>query len=476
MPRILVLLTTIIIASLPITSLSQLAITNVTGSQRPDDSRMVDIRYDLVGATGTVSVVLVVSTDNGETWTVVPRFEFLSGDFGFGVPIGSNRHIVWDVLADRPGEFWPNAIVRIIAAPDGDTPDDSLTIMLPGEVPLELVLIPSGVFEMGAPPDERGRFPSEGPLTTVIISRDFYMGKYEVTQAQWLALMGSWPDEAPSALYGVGPEHPAYFVSWHDTQDYIAALNAHISATGQGPADMRLPTEAEWEYAARADTDTRFYFGDSLTVGDFCEDDGDRGDNMWYCGNADDQAHPVGLKLPNAFGLYDMLGNISEWVLNWDAGLHPGGIVSNPSGPSTGSYRVLRGGSWAFTARGCRSAVRDAQNPTFRNEIWGFRLLSYRGDDPLSPKEMNQQKGDLEGPSDKIDPTVMGDSESFVIDTRIAATPTPTSTPIPTPPFEERLEILIDSLLGFTPPDFQHDHNADGTVDAADVQSLTLDQ
>ncbi|MFH0793382.1 MAG: SUMF1/EgtB/PvdO family nonheme iron enzyme, partial [bacterium] len=187
------------------------------------------------------------------------------------------------------------------------------TIYLPGNVPLELVRIPSGSFQMGSPDTERSRYSDEGPVHTVTINYSFYMGRTEVTQCQWLAVMGSWPDPTyyPRNPYGVGDNYPAYHISWNDAQNFITALGNHIASSGQGPLTVRLPSEAEWEYACRGGTQTRFFFGDSLSVGDLCEDDGIRSQYMWYCGNDTPYGtKEVATKLPNQFGLYDMSGNV----------------------------------------------------------------------------------------------------------------------------------------------------------------------
>jgi len=156
---------------------------------------------------------------------------------------------------------------------EGEYPTE--TILLPGNVPLELVRIPAGSFQMGSPNTERSRYDWEGPVHTVTIAYDFYMGRYEVTQAQWLAVMGCSPG-GYAWNFGQGDSYPVYYVSWDDAQAFITALNKHITNTGQGPATVRLPSEAEWEYACLAGTNTRFYFGDSLSVGDECESDGVR--------------------------------------------------------------------------------------------------------------------------------------------------------------------------------------------------------
>ncbi len=251
------------------------------------------------------------------------------------------------------------------------------TILLPGNVPLELVRIPAGSFQMGSPDTERSRLDREGLVHTVTIGYDFYMGKYEVTQAQWLAVMGSWPGTAPSSSYGVGDDYPAYYVSWTDAQNFITAVNTHITNTGQGPATVRLPSEAEWEYACRAGTQMRFYFGDSLSVGDDCEDDGIRSQYMWYCGNNSPyESKPVGGKLPNAFGLYDMSGNVWEWCQDWYHSSYTGAPADGSAWESpTGSYRVRRGGRWDGGAQRCRSAFRDFYWPGYRGYFIGFRLV-----------------------------------------------------------------------------------------------------
>jgi formylglycine-generating enzyme required for sulfatase activity len=256
---------------------------------------------------------------------------------------------------------------------------DGLIIDLPGGVPLTLVRVPAGTFMMGRYPDERNSYDTEDPQHQVTISQDFYLGRYELTQQQWLALMGSWPGTAPSSDFGLGDGYPACYVSWHDVQHYIAALNKHVTNTDQGAATFRLPTEAEWEYACRAGTTTRFYFGDSLDCDDGCSDcaaemlPGNRTDYMWYCNNSMNSLKPVGRKLPNAFGLYDMSGNVWEWCQDWNEYAYPEGPATDPTGPPTGYGRVLRGGR-PDSAMNCRSASRGLGSPEYRYEFIGFRL------------------------------------------------------------------------------------------------------
>jgi len=217
----------------------------------------------------------------------------------------------------------------------------------------------------------------------VTLAQDLYMGKYEVTQQQWLAVMGSWPGRAPSPEFGIGDTYPAYYVSWDDAQNFITALNTHITNTSQGPATVRLPSEAEWEYACRTGTTTRFYFGDSLGC---AADDadcaagvlpGNRSDYMWYCGNnSPNGTKPVGGKLPNAFGLYDMSGNLWEWCED-DWHNNYTGAPTNDSAwvdAPRATYRVLRGGYWYDNVDTCRSANRYNDFPASRLNCLGFRV------------------------------------------------------------------------------------------------------
>ncbi|MBM3334041.1 formylglycine-generating enzyme family protein, partial [Candidatus Sumerlaeota bacterium] len=264
---------------------------------------------------------------------------------------------------------------------------NEITIYLPGNVPLVLVRIPAGSFQMGSLVTERSRYSDEGPVHTVNIGYAFYMGKYEVTQKQWLAVIGSWPHTAPGSTYGVGNNYPAYNVSWNDAQSFITALNIHITNTGQGPATFRLASEAEWEYACRAGTQTRFFFGDSLSVDDLATDGpagtlpGNRSDYMWFGYSYNTPTYgskQVGTKLPNQFGLYDMSGNVWEWCQDW----YHTDYTGAPSGGSAWEvqqsgypYRVCRGGAWGYNAGNCRSAPRAGYHPDNWSGGLGFRLL-----------------------------------------------------------------------------------------------------
>jgi formylglycine-generating enzyme required for sulfatase activity len=239
-----------------------------------------------------------------------------------------------------------------------------LTLDLGGGVTMKMVLIRPGKFMMGSPDSEHGRGKDEAPQHEVTISKPFYMGVTEVTQAQYQAVMG----RNPSSFKG--PANPVDGVSWDEAAKFCKKLSEKTRQT------VRLPTEAEWEYACRAGTQTAFSFGDDPSA---------LGDYAWWAGNSDKTPHPVGQKKPNSWGLYDMHGNVWEWCADW-YGEYPAGPATDPSGPATAGEpgmetsrgnRVLRGGSWHYIdARDFRCACRyrcDAGVPAGRSDLEGFR-------------------------------------------------------------------------------------------------------
>ena len=240
------------------------------------------------------------------------------------------------------------------------SPLQGITIDLPSlpedAKPLEMIQIPAGTFTMGSPDNESGRDSSEGPQHEVTISQPFYLGKYEVTQAQWEAVMGRNP-----STFREYPDRPVDAVSWSDCQSFLDVLNA----LEQG--SFRLPTESEWEYACRAGTTMRYYWGDDPS-------DSEIGDYAWYSGNSDRRTHDVGQKIANAWGLFDMSGNVYEWCSDW-FGDYSSDPQTNPQGPTSGSYRVVRGGRWFYSAPACRSAHRNGYASTFRTGYIGVRLV-----------------------------------------------------------------------------------------------------
>jgi len=221
---------------------------------------------------------------------------------------------------------------------------------------MEFVYVKPGSFMMGSPANESGRYDDE-TQHRVTLSKGFYMQTTEVTQGQWRAIMSS----SPSKFSNCGEDCPVEQVSWDDVQTFISKLNRK-----KGGNRYRLPTEAEWEYAARAGSTARFCYGD---------DEGRLSEYAWYSGNSGGKTHPVAQKQPNAWGLYDMHGNVYEWCQDWYDKNYPSGNVTDPTGPSSGSLRVLCGGSWSSLAEFCRSAIRYGKFSVTRNLYLGFRLV-----------------------------------------------------------------------------------------------------
>jgi len=250
------------------------------------------------------------------------------------------------------------------------------TLSLPGDVELKLIRIPPGTFMMGT---FSGGRPNETPPHEVTITREFYMGKYEVTQKQWLSVMKAWPGPVPSAANGdgVGDTYPMYYVTWSDARSFVVSLNAHLQSTGQTAVTVQLPSEAQWEYAYRAGTKERFYWGYDRHFTEITE-------YAWYGGNDYPyRCKPVGGKTPNPFGLYDMSGNVAEWCEDW-YGPYPDVPVIDPVGPESGPGRVFRGGHWRTGASDCRATERGGWaygrkpiNPTdFQTDSIGFRVVA----------------------------------------------------------------------------------------------------
>jgi formylglycine-generating enzyme required for sulfatase activity len=278
------------------------------------------------------------------------------------------------------------------------------TVDLGNGMTMEFVLIPAGSFNMGTPSSEKSWLNYDPISRLVRITRSFYMGKYEVTQGQWELIMGTTIQQqrdkchAGMPLHGVGSEFPMYYVSWDDAVEFCKKL-------GSG---FRLPTEAEWEYACRAGSDTHFCYGDDPNcfqiswrawyqkISDSTANDaGQNKPNAFHYGKFTsgdepncyqlDQyawhkdnsfcANPVGKKKPNVWGLYDMHGNIGEWCADWYSNNSYYMTSVDPTGPANGKHRVVRSGSWFSAPEQCRSAARIRHDPNLPSELLGFRIV-----------------------------------------------------------------------------------------------------
>ncbi|MBR3455624.1 MAG: SUMF1/EgtB/PvdO family nonheme iron enzyme [Bacteroidaceae bacterium] len=231
-------------------------------------------------------------------------------------------------------------------------------------VTFAMVYVQGGTFQMGATSElESDSFDDEKPSHSVTLS-SYYIGETEVTQGLWEAVMGTtvsqqrdkksktWP------LYGEGVNYPMYFITWDECKTFVSQLN---SLTGQ---HFRLPTEAEWEFAARGGNKSKHYkYSGSNTLSTVA----------WCHDNSDKSTHPVKAKIANELGLYDMSGNVSEWCEDW-YGSYSSGSQTNPAGPSSGSKRVSRGGCWENYERGCRVSCRYCDTPDYRIDCHGLRL------------------------------------------------------------------------------------------------------
>ena len=220
-------------------------------------------------------------------------------------------------------------------------------------VTYDMMMVKAGTFTMGATSEMKAPDSAEKPTHQVTLTNDYYIGKTEVTQALWEAVMGNNPS------YFKGDNLPVESVSWNDCQKFISKLN---SMTGQ---NFRLPTEAEWEFAARGGNNSNHYqYSGSNKLGDVA----------WYEGNSGDKTHVVATKQPNELGLYDMSGNVWEWCSDW-LGNYSSSSLTNPTGPNSGSYRVFRGGSLCYDAWGCRSSLRYDSAPVSNRYDLGLRLV-----------------------------------------------------------------------------------------------------
>jgi formylglycine-generating enzyme required for sulfatase activity len=246
-------------------------------------------------------------------------------------------------------------ILIAVPAVSADQPSEKIISLDAKGVTLAMAGIPAGTFSMGTDPTASRYQRDEGPVTIVHITRPFWLGRTELTQAQWEAM------DMPNNSYHRGANRPVTNATWEQAMEFCRRLNKRERMAGRLPDGYvyTLPTEAQWEYACRAGAN-----------GDYA---GELDELGWYSGNSEGETHPVAQKRPNAWGLYDMHGNVLEWCRDW-YGSYAGGQRDDPKGVSEGSVRVIRGGSWGYGAVFCRSAYRVRLRPDSRWVILGLRV------------------------------------------------------------------------------------------------------
>ena len=303
-------------------------VSNIRAEQRGQD---IVVLYSLE-TTSPCEVSLLLSQDNGVTWG--STLKNVSGDVGKNISAGQ-KSITWKVLEEREQLVGDKIKFKVVAS--GKKSFEP-----------EMIFVEGGTFQMGSSSGES----DEKPIHSVTLSA-FNIGKYEVTQAQWKAVMGN----NPSSFTGCD-DCPVENVSWNDVQQYISKLN---SQTGK---NYRLPTEAEWEYSAKGGKSSKGYtYSGSNNLNAVA----------WYTDNSGSKTHAVGGKKANELGIYDMAGNVWEWCSDW-YGTYNRYSETNPTGASSGQIRVLRGGSWYYDASSCRAAKRVRNDPDYRYSL-GFRLV-----------------------------------------------------------------------------------------------------
>jgi len=302
--------------------------------------------------------------DRGEVLRGTPATE----DMEFQLDLGPRITVYVGRIEEirRAGDLTDSLARKIGSAPGVPRATPAPGLPDPDVVPREgMIWLPPGEFTQGSPIEEKDRDLDEGPQTRVVVPAGFWIGQHEVTQAEYSAVVG----QNPSQYLG-DPSRPVEKVNWREAVDFCRRLTEREHAAGHLPERYvyRLPTEAEWEYACRAGTTTRFSHGDdpgySLVM-----------DYAWIDANSSSTSHPVGGKKPNPWGLHDLHGNVWEWCLDTWRGVLPGGTVTNTTTFPEGTLRVARGGSWLYTARFSRSANRDSYGLLNRCSDVGFRLV-----------------------------------------------------------------------------------------------------
>ncbi len=320
-------------------------------------NKKVEVTYTL---DKTANITLSVSTDGGKTFSA--PLEHVTGDVGNNVTPG-NKTIIWDALEDVDKIVGSQIVFKVTA---GSMGKQTFTV---NGVSFTMIYVQGGTFTMGATSEQGSdAFAEEKPAHSVTLS-SFSIGETEVTQAMWKAVMGKSVTQAASRLgkntNGVGSNYPMYYISWNDCQEFIRKLNR---LTGK---NFRLPTEAEWEYAAR---------GGNKTLGYKYSGSNNIGEVAWYCDNSaihkTKQTHPVKQKQANELGIYDMTGNVYEYCYDaYDINYYSSGQSINPKNSSREFlHRVIRGGSWYGTARFCRSSYRGNVDSNYKSNGIGLRL------------------------------------------------------------------------------------------------------
>jgi formylglycine-generating enzyme required for sulfatase activity len=362
-------------------------VSNVRASQRAG-TKQVDVHYDLAG-TGPYMVSVEVSQDGGSTYAV-PAGSF-SGDVGLDVTTGADKHLVWDAGADWADQYSTSVKFKVTAS---DIPP----------APPGMAFIPAGNFLMGD--SAGGGSSNELPVHNISVSA-FYMDRYEVTKALWDEV-ANWAaangyDISAASAGGEAANHPAYYISWYEALKWCNArsqkegltpcytVGGAVYKTGQSAPDCdfsasgyRLPTEAEWEKAARGGLDgRRFSWGDTIShsqanyysSSSYSYDvSPTRGYHPAYFSGSMSYTSPVGSFPANGYGLYDMMGNLWEWCHDWYSNTYySSSPSSDPRGPISGSYRMARGGGWLNSAFSCRTAYRNCYSPATNGHYLGFR-------------------------------------------------------------------------------------------------------
>ena len=333
--------------------------------QQAQQSQTLTIKYMPTNATVLVDNKMVKGT-NGVAQTTLPvgQHSYIVACDGYDSEEGtvklkastpSNLQITLskEAVAIQQNIVSQPAVAQqpVVQAPIANS--DNITIPVKDGISIDMVRVEAGTFTMGATPEIKNPDYYEKPTHRVTLTNDYYIGKYEVTQALWKAVMGKNPSNFK------GDNLPVEQVNWDDCHDFLSKLNRITGKT------FRLPTEAEWEYAACGGNKSRGYqYSGSNNLSDVA----------WYSGNSRSKTHAVGTKQANELGIYDMTGNVWEWCQDWN-GEYSSSSQVNPTGANSGSYRVSRGGSWDNNAWFSRSSFRNSSSPSYRNNFTGLRLV-----------------------------------------------------------------------------------------------------